>query len=70
VHFPDQFFTEFDFGFTGLALDANEQFSKVDDELLFVLAEKTMVEFHGVLDSLLLVEIVHIQLHRTRILPV
>lgn len=70
MHFPDQLLTEFDFSFTGLALDANEQFSKVDNVLLFVLAEKTVVEFHCVLDSLLLVEIVHIQLHRTRILPV
>lgn len=31
MHFSDQFFAEFDFGFTGLALDANEQFPKVDD---------------------------------------
>ena len=38
--------------------------------LLFVLAEKTMVEFHCILNSFLLVKVVHIELDRTRILPV
>lgn len=39
-------------------------------ELLFVLAEKAMIEFHCILESFLFVEVVHIELNRTRILLV